>query len=132
MAKIKNLEMGESIANNKHIRISKSLFGLSESIVYEPTGSRIRLIQAEYEQAEGSRMAHLMDIPIEKLAREIAEKGLPQAKSIGNYKLEAAVSDDRQFLMMQLFQFADFKYHPVTDVICYEGMAAEEASKLLP
>ena len=131
MAKIKSLEMGKSIANNPHIRVSKSLFGLSESIVYEPTGSRVRLIVIDYEQSDGDRMARLMAQPLDKMARDIIERGVPKGKAIGNYRLEAAQSADGQFLMMQLFQFGDFQYHPVSDAIVFEGEAALEAAKLL-
>ncbi|MBR2249930.1 MAG: hypothetical protein IJ844_05455, partial [Prevotella sp.] len=123
--------MGKTIANNKHIRISKSFFGLSESIVYEPTSSRVRLIRNDYEQTDGARIQRLLALPVEKMSREMTDRGIPKSKAIGNYRLEGAVSDDRRFVALQLFQFSDFRYHPVCDPIFYEGEMAEVVSKLV-
>ena len=130
MTKIKHLEMGQSIANNKHIRVKSSLFGLSESIVYEPTGSTAKLIRQEYDQSAGSRLAKLLEMPVDKMCHELAEKGTPKPMNIGNYRLEGALSADRQFAAMQLFQYSDFMYHPASECYFYEGATAEQASKL--
>lgn len=131
MTKIKHLEMGQTIANHPHIRIAKSFFGMSESIVYEPTNSRVRLVGAEYDPADGVRLQRLLAMPTEKMSREIAEHGVPEGKTIGNFRLEGAVSSDQQFVALQLFQFVDFRYTPVSEPLCYEGERAKVVANLI-
>ena len=76
-------------------------------------------------------MQHLMTLPVEKMARELDERGVPKSTAVGNYRLEGALSADRQFVALQLFQFADFRYHPVCDPLCYEGELAAVVAKLI-
>lgn len=61
----------------------------------------------------------------------IEQNGKPAAGVNGNYRLEACLSDDRQFCAIQLFRFADFSYRPLSDARFYEGNDVERVAKLL-
>lgn len=124
MPNIKNLEMADAVFSKNYIRIDNSFFGLSQKIVYVPTGSPVKVVKLEYSREEGERLEKLLSLPVNKLEAELASKGKPATTAVGNYQLQACVSDDRQFCAVQLFRFADLMYHPQAEPQFFEGEAA--------
>jgi len=129
MSSIKNLEMAAALSAYQNIEIKKSLF--STKAVYTPTQSQAKAIILEYSPSEGERVVRLLDMPLDKMAAEIQEKGKPVAGANGNFRLELCLSDDRQFCALQLFRFGDFQYKPVFGQRFYEGKDAEAVALLL-
>ena len=129
MSSIKNLEMAAALSTYEHIEIKKSLF--STKAIYTPTQSLAKAIILEYSPSEGERIARLLDMPLDKMAADIQQKGKPVAGANGNFRLELCLSDDRQFCALQLFRFADFQYKPVFEPRFYEGKDAEAVALLL-
>ncbi|MBP3829269.1 MAG: hypothetical protein ILA06_03050 [Bacteroidaceae bacterium] len=89
-----------------------------------PTGSPVKVLTQEYSSEEGGRLEKLLSMPLGKLEAELASKGKPATTAVGNYQLQACVSDDRQFCAVQLFRFADLMYHPLAEPQFFEGEAA--------
>ena len=131
MPNIKNLEMADAVFSKNYIRIDNSFFGLSQKIVYVPTGSPVKVVKLEYSREEGERLEKLLSLPVNKLEAELASKGKPATSAVGNYQLQACVSDDRQFCAVQLFRFYDFMYHPLEEPLFFKGKGAEIISKLI-
>lgn len=131
MPNIKNLEMADAVFSKNYIRIDNSFFGLSQKIVYVPTGSPVKVVKLEYSREEGERLEKLLSLPVNKLEAELASKGKPTTTAVGNYQLQACVSDDRQFCAVQLFRFYDFMYHPLEEPLFFKGKEAEIISKLI-
>ena len=129
MSSIKNLEMAAALSTYQHIEIKKSLF--STKAIYTPTQSLAKAIILEYTPTEGERVARLLDMPLDKMAADIQQKGKPATGANGNFRLELCLSDDRQFCALQLFRFADFQYKPVFEPRFYEGKDAEAVALLL-
>ena len=129
MSSIKHLEMAAALSAYQHIEIKKSLF--STKAIYTPTQSLAKAIILEYSPSEGERVARLLDMPLDKMAAEIQQKGKPVAGVNGNFRLELCLSDDRQFCAVQLLRFGDFQYKPVFDPRFYEGKDVEPFTKLL-
>jgi len=129
MSSIKNLEMAAALSAYQHIEIKKSLF--STKAIYTPTQSPAKAIILEYSPSEGERVARLLDMPLDKMAAEIQQKGKPATGANGNFRLELCLSDDRQFCAVQLLRFGDFQYKPVFDPRFYEGKDVEPFTKLL-
>ena len=129
MSSIKNLEMAAALSTYKHIEIKKSLF--STKAIYTPTQSQAKAIILEYTPSEGERVEHLLDMPLDKMAADIQQKGKPAAGANGNFRLELCLSDDHQFCGLQLFRFGDFKYNPVFEPRFYEGKDAETIAQLI-
>ena len=119
MPNIKNLEMADAVFSKNYIRIDNSFFGLSQKIVYVPTGSPVKVVKLEYSREEGERLEKLLSLPVNKLEAELASKGKPTTTAVGNYQLQACVSDDRQFCAVQLFRFYDFMYHPLEEPLFF-------------
>ena len=122
--------MAAALSTCQHIQIKKSLF--STKAIYTPTQSQAKAIILEYTPSEGEHMERLLNMPLDKMAAEIQQKGKPATSANGNYRLELCVSDDRQFCAVQLFRFGGFKYNPVFEARFYEGKEAEYFTPLLP
>jgi hypothetical protein len=129
MSSIKNLEMAAALSAYQHIEIKKSLF--STKAIYTPTQSQAKAIILEYTPTEGERVERLLDMPLDKMAADIQEKGKPVAGTNGNFRLELCLSDDRWFCALQLFRFGDFQYKPVFEPRFYEGKDVETIALLL-
>ena len=129
MSSIKILEMAAALSAYQHIEIKKSLF--STKAIYTPTQSLAKAIILEYSPSEGERVARLLDMPLDKMAADIQQKGKPATGANGNFRLELCLSDDRQFCAVQLLRFGDFQYKPVFDPRFYEGKDVEPFTKLL-
>ena len=123
MPSIKNLEMAAAISAYKNVTIKKSLF--STKGIYTPTQSPVGAMVLEYPPSEGERVERLLDMPLDKMAAYIEQKGKPASGANGNFRLEVCLSDDHQFCALQLFRFADFSYHPLFEPRFYEGKDAE-------
>ncbi len=116
---IKNMEMAEAIANNQHIAIKKSLFGTKA--IYQPTQSPVACEVFEYTEAEGNRLQRLLGLPLDKLQAELKANGRPESIPVGPMRLEVCRSKDSMYCAVQLFRFADFRYHPLTAPLQCEG-----------
>ena len=121
--------MAAALSAYQHIEIKKSLF--STKAIYTPTQSQAKAIILEYTPSEGERVASLLDMPLDKMAADIQQKGKPSAGANGHYRLELCLSDDRQFCAVQLLRFGDFQYKPVFEPRFYEGKDAEAIALLL-
>jgi len=131
MPNIKNLEMVAAISATGCIAIRKSLFGLLQYAVYEPTQSKVKCIIQDYSPAEGDKLLRLLNMPIDKLQKELQTAAKPQKTEVGHYRLECCMSDDRQFCAMQLFRFVDFVYTPTTNLLTYRGSDVEVICQIL-
>ncbi|MBR4925486.1 MAG: hypothetical protein IKZ61_07015 [Prevotella sp.] len=123
MANIKSLQMWNNICTDARISISKSLFGLRVTAVYNPTGSMLEARKIELSKEDGDRMRRIITGSREKLSQSVGDFH-PKSVDYGNYMAEACFSRDGAFVAVQLFQFVQLSYEPVTDVIIFEGEEA--------
>ena len=129
MANIKNLQMWNSICDNSRISVKCSMFGLKTTAIYLPTHSTIKAETLEYSPETGDKLKRIIESPKDQLDKAI---GLfrPQPTVNGNYMLEKLSSQDGQFVALQLLQFQQLSYEPVTEVLIFEGKDAEVVNKL--
>ena len=130
MAKIKNLHMADAVISNNDIRVTSTFFGLGEKATYLPTGSRITARVYDYTASDGERMASLLSKGIDEIAQFVKNGNIVATVPIGNVRVEARVTVDNQFLMVQLLRFIDFDYRPMTDVQVFVGSDAEVVASL--
>ena len=113
MSSIKHLEMAAALSAYPHIEIKKSLF--STKAIYTPTHSQVKAYILEYSPSEGERLERLLEMPFDKMAADIQQKGKPVAGANGNF----------------LFRFGDFQYKPVFEPRFYEGKDVESITQLV-
>ena len=121
--------MAAALSAYTNIKIKKSLF--STKAIYTPTQSQIMAYILEYSPSEGERVERLLEMPFDKMAADIQQKGKPVAGANGNFRLELCLSDDRQFCALQLLRFGDFQYKPVFEPRFYEGKDVESITQLV-
>ena len=131
MASINNLEMAETIANNSNIKISKGFLGIGSKATYTPTNSKLNAVINYYSAEDAQAYVKLINAAETEIA-SLAKKVTPPAKlSISNYRLEACVTDDKQFVAIQVLSYADFRNTPICDVKYFEGEAAQGIAAML-
>lgn len=113
------------------VEIKKCFFGLSTSMTYQKTNSKIHIIQNEYDTSNGKLLEDTLLTSPEKLVEVgVPAKGIKKS-SIGNYRLDICLSDDKQFLATQLLRFVNFNYVEITDMKVFEGKAAEIIAEII-
>lgn len=131
MASIKNLEMAETICNNPNIKISKGFFGIGSNAIYTPTNSKLKAVINYYSAEDAQAFVKFINAAETEVA-SLAKKMTPPTKlSISNYRLEACVTDDKQFVAIQVLSYADFRNTPICDLKYFEGEAAQAIAALL-
>ena len=131
MASINNLEMAETIANNSNIKISKGFLGIGSKATYTPTNSKLNAVINYYSAEDAQAYVKLINAAETEIA-SLAKKVTPPAKlSISNYRLEACVTDDKQFVAIQVLSYADFRNTPICNVKYFEGEAAQAIAAML-
>ena len=129
MANIKNLQMWNTICADARISVSKSLFGLRTTAVYNPTNSVLDASIIELSPADGGYVKSILESPKEELSKAIGDFR-PKPVANGNYIVEVCKSRDGGFLAVLLKQFIHMNYEPVTDVFIFEGEGARTVGKL--
>ena len=129
MASINHLEMCNEVKALPQIQIKKTLFGLLTKITYVPTGSSIRVKQNEYNADAGVLLQNILSADGDKAVKLLQEEDI-RPGVIGSIRLDACLSDDHQFVALQLLRFSDLTYQPITKMKVYEGGVAEAFCKL--
>ena len=123
--------MATTISNEKDITISKSFFGLCEKATYTPTGSLIKAHTYEYSQSNGERLITLVDNGIEELEKQLERGIFIKDTPVGHIRAEVCVSNDHQFMALNILKFSNFEYVPVGLPRLFRGHDAEVAIRLL-
>lgn len=131
MANFKNLKMAEALLSNNNLSVESTLFGLIKRLVYAPTGSPVKVFRYNY---HADAIA-----PLQRII-ESEDKGLnaavkafrAQKQAVGNVELDVCLSQDKNFVALQLLQFGDeYAYHPISSPAFFEGEQAQLVSKIL-
>lgn len=125
MSKISNLAMSKNLANDKRISITKTFFGLSTKATYAPTNSPLSASKTEYAQEAGRKMERALTATPDKCAEQFAAIGKQPTTTLGNYLLEECHSADGNFAALQLYQYSQMSYQPVTKICFFEGSDAQ-------
>ena len=122
--------MASVVSNEKDITVTESFFGLCEKAIYKPTGSRVKADTYEYSQNNGERLITLVDSGTEELENQLGRGVSLRATPVGHIRAEVCVSDDRQFLALNILRFSNFEYVPVGGPRLFRGHDAKVASRL--
>ncbi|MGE9977994.1 hypothetical protein [Prevotella sp. SGI.167] len=129
MAKINHIEMGEDVMALNDVQVKKGFMGWSVKLIYKPTQSKIQIKEKEYTAEDGKKLENILTAAPAEVETAISKFPV-SAISMGNFKLQACLSDDSQFAALQLLAYKDFGYKPVTEMKVYTGRTAEVFSRL--
>lgn len=129
MASIEHLEMSAALAALPEISVKKSFFGLKTDVIYIPTGSSVKVKINEYTTEMGDKLETILKANPDNVASMITKSNIEKA-NLGNVRLEACISDDKQFAAVQLLRFSQLNYAPSTPMVVLTGAAAEAIATL--
>ena len=121
MENVKSMELAEALFQKNCIKVEKAFFGLKTKVSYVPTNSPVVGLYLEYDSDVGKQIKQLVSAEWKNLKNEKA----PDDCSNGHYRLAICFSKDRQFVALQLSQYVDFEYHPISEIRFAEGSTAE-------
>lgn len=130
MPNIKNLNMADAIFNNKNVEVEKTFFGLFSNVIYKATESRIDTQQLYLTTQEADKVKKILDAAPENFHSVVESIGTITPADYGNMRVDICLSRDHQFVALQLLQFKDFDYRPISDAKIYEEDKAEEIALL--
>ncbi len=125
MPSFNSLTMSSDLVNDSRVSVKKSFFGLSTSVVYLTTNSKVKALKKEYDPDNGNMLKCVLTADKAKQPAMLAGLESLAETHLGNYMLEMCVSDDNQFVALRLFHYQELRYTPVTPLLTYEG---EDAS----
>lgn len=128
MANINNLGMGEALSNDVRINVKKSLFG--SKVIYTPTQSKVKAFKTSCSPQVGAQLKLLFTGNADNLAETVSKLGKFEETEFGNFQLQGCVSDDHEFVALQLYQYATLNYAPVSQVKIFEGTEAHTVASL--
>lgn len=131
MANFNKLQMGQALLNNNNLRVKSALFGLKKQLVYVPTGSPVKVIRDNYHADAIAPLQRIIESDSKGLAAAV-KSFRAKKQPIGNVELDICISDDKNFVALQLLQFGDeYTYHPITDPAFFEGEQAQLVASIL-
>ena len=131
MAKFKNLEMCQALLNNTNLTVKNRFFGLKKQLVYIPTSSPVKIVRNTYNAEAVVPLRRIIESDPKGLAAAVKAFHL-EKQSIGNVELDICVSDDKNFVALQMLQFGEqYCYHPVTSPVFFEGEQAQLVAQIL-
>lgn len=123
--------MGQALLNNNNLRVKSALFGLKKQLVYVPTGSPVKVIRDNYHADAIAPLQRIIESDSKGLAAAV-KSFRAKKQPIGNVELDICISDDKNFVALQLLQFGDeYTYHPITDPAFFEGEQAQLVASIL-
>ncbi len=131
MANYNKLQMAQALNDNSVLTVKSSLFGLKKRLVYIPTGSPVNVVKNNYHTEALAPLQRIIESGAKDLAAAV-KAFKHQAQPIGNVQLDVCLSQDNNFVALQLHQFGEeYAYHPVTAPAFFEGEQAQLVAKIL-
>ena len=125
MANFNKLQMANALLAHEKLSIKSTLFGLKKQLVYIPTGSPLKVIRDNYHADAIDQLQRIIESDSKGLAAAVKAFRVKK-QPIGNVELDICISDDKNFVALQLLQFGDeYAYHPITDPAFFEGEQAQ-------
>lgn len=131
MANFNNLQMANALLAHEKLSVKSILFGLKKRLVYIPTGSPVKVIRDNYHADAVDQLRRIIESDDKGLAAAV-KSFRAKKQPIGNVELDICLSEDKNFVALQLLRFGDeYAYHPITEPAFFEGEQAQLVSSIL-
>ena len=131
MANFKNLKMAQALLSNNNLSVQSTLFGLQKRLVYVPTGSPVKVLRINYHSDAIAPLQRIIECEDKGLAAAV-KAFHAQQQAVGNVELDVCLSQDKNFVALQLLQFGDeYAYHPISKPAFFEGEQAQLVAQIL-
>jgi len=130
MANLNKLAMSAELLSRNDLRIVSTMLGLSKKLVYVTTGATVAAKKYNFNPEAVTHLQRVIESSGKELTAAVKACRVHQ-QEIGNIELDACISTDKRFVALQLLQFSDYTYHPISKVAFYEGDQAQLVASIL-
>ena len=131
MANFNHLQMAQALLSNNNLSVQTTLFGLKKCLVYMPTGSPVKVSRYNYHADAIAPLQRIIESDGKGLTAAV-KAFRAQKQAIGNVELDVCISQDKNFVALQLLQFGDeYAYHPISKPVFFEGEQAQLVAQIL-
>lgn len=130
MSRFNSVEMAKTVSQYPQVEIKKSFFGLFTKAFYRPTNSPIGSYAKYFTREALEDLELLLNLNKDNCREKTSHLVLCEAVANGNLLLEMCLSNDRRFIALQLSQYHNLSYRPLSDVTYYEDETAEVIARL--
>lgn len=114
--------------NLSYIERKKAFFGLVDYLVYKPTNSRLNRFTRYYSPSVRDQLKTLFALDDDKFVQSLSKCKCLERMVNGNAMVDGYVSKDKQFVSLQLYQYGQLDYQPISRTIYLQGDAAKQAA----
>lgn len=114
--------------NLSYIEHKKAFFGLVDYLIYKPTNSRLHSFTRYYSPKVREQLKSLFALDDDKFAQSLGKCSHLEEFANGNIMIDGYVSKDKQFVSLQMYQYEQLDYNPVSRTIYLHGEAAKQAA----
>ena len=132
MANINNMPMKDTLLGLSDIATKKSFLGLGSSIIFKNTESPLKGYELYYSFKERGALNSFIDGSPAKLDADYIKDKLATYKESGSILLDVCMSKDKKFIGIQVLQYSDFEYKPLSKSRFFENDEAALIEGLLP
>ena len=123
--------MAQALLSNNNLSVQSSLFGLKKRLIYVPTGSPVKVSRINYHADAIAPLQRIIGSDAKGLAAAV-KAFRAQQQAVGNVELDVCLSQDKNFVALQLLQFGDeYAYHPISSPAFFEGEQAQLVAQIL-
>ena len=123
--------MANALLAHEKLSVKSILFGLKKRLVYIHTGSQVKVIRDNYHADAVNQLQRIIESDDKGLAAAV-KSFRAKKQPIGNVELDICLSEDKNFVALQLLRFGDeYAYHPITEPAFFEGEQAQLVSSIL-
>ena len=123
--------MAQALLSNNNLSVQSTLLGLKKRLVYVHTGSPVKVLRINYHSDAIAPLQRIIECEDKGLSAAV-KAFRAQQQAVGNVELDVCVSQDKNFVALQLLQFGDeYAYHPISEPAFFEGEKAQLVAQIL-
>jgi len=124
MSNFTTLPMAKEVAKHPSLSQSRGFLGYFKHTFYAPTGSMLQSYSNYYKESDARLFKQLIETPSEKLLQYVPSLQEVDDSDESNFRLDICVSQDGQFMAMQLNHVDGEAITHITPIRYFEGKEA--------
>lgn len=130
MSKFFALEMSHEVSKHPKLNVSKGFLGFCRKVTYIPTDSQVESYSNYYAKQDAERIRDLINCSDDKAQSQVDAFQPIETQPGSSFRLDLCVSDDAQFIAMQLNHVANGVMTHITPIRYFEGALAKQVENI--
>jgi len=130
MSKFFALDMAHEVSKHPQIKSTSGIFGHFKTVIYVPTESKMESYSNYYKESDARLLKNLIECPDEEIEQKISALSETDSINEANFRLDLCISQDAQFVAMQLNHVADGVITHITPIRYFVGQMAQRVEEI--